>query len=440
MSDVAAAQSPALLTRRDRITCLLLFAAAFLVFLPFAGFPIEYNFDEMHYVTAAKLLVPPTANFNWEHPPLAKYLIGLGIALAGDRPLGWRFAGIVFGAISIAGMYVWALAVFHERGLARWVALVTLVNMMVFVLARTAMLDIFLLAFLIWGMAAVSFAWDHRRSAREVRQLLAFAGVMFGLAAACKWVGWVLVIFLVLLWATLRILQRSGATLFRAPEAGAAPNDQPWYSPTFWNGVSWSDAVVYMLFLPIVFYAATFLPFLWLPGLDGTVHDIVRLQHDMAFAQAHIEGSHYYSSDWYQWPFDSRHMWFYFKNIAGSTRAVLLMGNPVVFYPGFAAAIFCAGSWWQRRTRETFLCAVWYWLLLLCFTVIPRKISFFHYYLPAACALGLPLAYVFRHYGGPAIFKRPWGRWAFLAAAAGVFVVFYPVLVGLPLPADFSPR
>jgi dolichyl-phosphate-mannose-protein mannosyltransferase len=434
----ASAAPPALFTRRDRITCLLLFAGAFLVFLPFVGFPAEYNFDEMHYITAAKLLVPPVANSNWEHPPLAKYLIGLGIALAGDRPLGWRLGAMIFGGISIAGMYACAVAVFRDRKLALWVALVTLLNMMLFVMARTAMLDVFLTGFLICGMAAASFAWDEHRSPRQVQGLLASAGVFFGLAAACKWVGWVPVIFLILLWTTLKILQGTGARLFRV--SVAAPGEDEWYSPALWSGITWRHALVYLLFVPVAAYAASFIPLLWLPGVDGTVTDILHLQQDMLFAQAHIVGTHYYSSDWYQWPFDSRHMWFYFKNIGGYTRAVLLMGNPVVLLPGFAAAIFCAGVWWKRRTREAFLAVVWYWLLFLCFAVIPRKISFFFYYLPAACALALPLAYVFRHYGSATMFPRPWGRWAFLAAAGAVFVLFYAVLVGLPLPADFSPR
>ena len=60
-------------------------------------------------------------------------------------------------------------------------------------------------------------------------------------------------------------------------------------------------------------------------------------------------------------------------------------------------------------------------LLLLCFAAIPRKISFFHYYLLAACALSLALAYIFEHYGPPSIFRRPWGRWAYLGVAAAAF-------------------
>jgi len=434
------------LERRDRILCLLLFAGAFLLFLPWANFPNEYNFDEMHYVTAAKLLVPLRENLNWEHPPLSKYLIGIGITLAGDRPLGWRIASMIFGALSVAGMYACALAVFRERRLALWTALITLFNMMLFVLARTAMLEIFLLAFLIWGIAATSFAWDEHRPPRQLRGLLAFAGVMFGLAAACKWVGWVPVIFVLLVWAALRALQGTGAKFFRAPQSAANatnPNvddEDEWYSPSLWQGLAWSDVALWMFITPILAYAATFIPFLWLPGVEATFGDIVRLQRDMAITQAQITGVHYYSSQWYQWPFGFTHVWFYFKNLEGWTHAILLMGNPVLLLPGSLAALVCTWIWWKWRTREAFLAVVWYWLLFLCFSVIPRKMSFFHYYLPAACMLSLPLAYVFRHFGGPPLFRRAWGRWAFLGLTAAAFALFYAVLVGLPLPSDFSPR
>lgn len=426
-----------MLARRDRILCLLLVLGSFLLFLPFAGFPNDFNFDETHYVPAAKLLAPITANYNWEHPPLAKYLIGMGIALAGDTPLGWRLAPMLFGALAIAGMYVWALAVFRERGLALWVALLTLLNMMVFVMARVAMLDVFLLAFLVWGLAMASFAWDGTRPAAQQRRLLAAAGLLLGLAAACKWVGWVPLIFLLLLWGSLKVLQRFGSRLYRRR---AVAGTEEWYTPGFWSGIRARHALLFLFLLPFAVYALTYAPYLALPGFRGTLHGIVLLQGDMLRAQASITGNHYYASAWYQWPFDSKPMWFYWKTAGGSTRAMLFIGNPVVVLPGLLAVLFCSWRWWRERTRETFLAVVWYWLLYLCFAVIPRKIAFFHYYLPAACALGLPLAYIFRHYGGAPLFRRAWGRWAFLALAAVVFLLFYPVLVGLPLPADFSPR
>jgi dolichyl-phosphate-mannose--protein O-mannosyl transferase len=381
------------------------------------------------------LLVPPLANINWEHPPLAKWLIGMGIAAAGDTPLGWRLAAMVFGGIAIAGMYALGLAVFRERALALWVACATLFNMMVFVLARTAMLDIFMLAFLVWGIAAVSFAWDDGCPLRQVNLLLAFAGVMFGLATACKWLGIVPAIFLLLLWGAMRLLQADGSRLY-----AASGEVEPWYSRTLWRDVGWTRIALDFLVLPLAAYAVGSFPLIGLPGVEGTFKDMLILQRDMAHAQANVTGYHYYASQWYQWPFDWKPIWFYFHTAGGWTRGILYIGNPLLIVPGLAAVLFCTWVWWERRTRESFLCVVWYWLLFLCFVAIPRKLSFFHYYLPAACMLPLPLAYIFRHYGGAPLFRRAWGRWAFLGLLAALFALFYPVLVGLPLPADFSPR
>ena len=58
-------------------------------------------------------------------------------------------------------------------------------NQMLFVQSRIAMLDIFALAFGLFGIAA--FMHGFRRSRPHLH--FALAGAAFGLAAACKWSG-----------------------------------------------------------------------------------------------------------------------------------------------------------------------------------------------------------------------------------------------------------
>lgn len=425
--------------RGDRVTGLVIFLASLLLLLPRIDFPFAYSFDEVHYVMSAKLLVPPQANYNWEHPPLAKYFIGLGIALSGDRPLGWRLMGIIFGALTISGIYVCALAIFRRRSLAVWAAAITFLNQVLLVQARTAMLDIYMAGFIALGMAAFCLAWDVQRPPGEVRGLLALSASMFALAAACKWFGLVPWIFLVLLWGVLRLLQRTGSLLFRRPRE-ARTGAAEWYTAEMWRGVSAPQMVLCLVALPLAVYFATFVPLLWTASRDASWKGILLLQADMMRAQLSITGVHDYSSHWFQWPFDWKPIWYAFQADGVWSRGILLIGNPVILLPGFAAALVCAWAWWKERTRDAFLAGVWYWLLYLSFAVVPRKISFFYYYLPAACALSLCLAYVFHHYGPPHIFWRAWGRWVFLGVAVVVFALFLPILVGLPLPATFRPK
>src|SRR3569623_2654582 len=65
----------------------VLFAALALVRLTI---PSKSMFDEVHYLPAARAFLHLAQPVNLEHPPLGKELIALGVALFGDRPLGWR--------------------------------------------------------------------------------------------------------------------------------------------------------------------------------------------------------------------------------------------------------------------------------------------------------------------------------------------------------------
>src|SRR5262249_21370046 len=58
-------------------------------------------------------------------------------------------------------------------------------NQMLFVMARTAMLDIFALTFGLFGIAAFLFGFRKQRP----HIAFALAGLAFGLSTACKWSG-----------------------------------------------------------------------------------------------------------------------------------------------------------------------------------------------------------------------------------------------------------
>ncbi|HIQ29176.1 MAG TPA: phospholipid carrier-dependent glycosyltransferase [Candidatus Caldiarchaeum subterraneum] len=67
------------------------------------GFPTGcgFVFDEAYYVPAARKYLAGEA-VNNEHPPIAKFMIVLGILIFGDNPLGWRFFSSLMFAVSVA--------------------------------------------------------------------------------------------------------------------------------------------------------------------------------------------------------------------------------------------------------------------------------------------------------------------------------------------------
>ena len=372
---------------RPLAVCIALFLLSQLLFLPRIAWPPGFAFDEVFYVPAARGFLYWTHNLNRVHPPLGKYLIALGMALWGDNLLGWRFAASIFGGLTVAGLYAWARAVFHQHRLALWAALVALTNQMLYVQARTGMLDVFLFGFMVWGLAAFSAAWSEAVEPRRARRLLLAAGLMFGLATACKWMG-------VVPWAvTLALAMVAPALRVRPPRFTGG--QEPWVSPETLRGVGPAWIALALVAVPLAAYWATFLPLLGMPPPDGSLAGL--WDHQLAIWQEHTSalGPPIQATHWYQWAFNVHPMQFWFAREGGDHgRAVLLVGNPLVLGTGFVAALGCLGAWLKRGSRAAFLVSVGYWPLYLSWAVIPRRITYFYYYYPAAMVLTLALIVV----------------------------------------------
>jgi dolichyl-phosphate-mannose-protein mannosyltransferase len=407
-----------------RTACLALFLASQLLLLINLTQPIGYIFDEEHYVPAAHKMMDFSGNRNWEHPPLGKIIIGAGILIFGDEPMGWRFMSTLFGSISVAGIFACAFAIFKDQRIAIWAALATLFNQLLFVQARVGMLDIFLVGFMVWGIAAVCAALDEDASLRTRKKSLLFGGVMFGLAAACKWIAvvpWVLGLALLLIrriWP--KFLWRD------TNDSTDIPNVR--------------YLVASMFALPLIVYFSTFLWFLGMPGPTGGPFEMFWLQRDILLGHMSAKLGHYYASPWYEWPLMQRPMWWAWVSLGPWDRVVLLIGNHVILYSGLVAICLTTWRWIRRRSRTMLLCSIWYPAMLFCWAVIPRPVGYLHYYLPTALTLSFPVAYIFCEMTDSPRKGTRWLAWGLATAALLMFVVLFPVLSGMRIPAGLSPR
>jgi dolichyl-phosphate-mannose--protein O-mannosyl transferase len=396
--------------------CVCLYAVAQTLFLIGISAPRGYNFDESHYVPAAKQVLQLESDPNREHPPLGKLLIAAGIGLFGDRPLGWRFMSTVFGALTLVGMYLWALALFKDRALALWAALLTLVNHLLYVQARIGMLDTFMFAFITWACAAFTAAWDTDLEPGRKRRYLACAGWMLGLATATKWFG-------VIVWAAclgIVLLVHVFQTSSRNPFAG----------------ITASGMIRYLVIYPLLAYVLCFLPRILLEHHGPwylVLNDFLHMQTYMYERQLLVPGRHPYLSHWYQWPFLNRPIWYAFEPDGSRVHGVLLLGNPLVMWGGMLALVVCATDWVRDRSRAAFLVLFFYLTFLVSWIAIPRSLALYYYYYPAGMTLSLALAYVFQR---RAFVRYTRARWVVLAVATAIFVYFLPVLSGMPIETN----
>ena len=418
--------------------CLALFILSQVLFLTHISYPRGYNFDEAHYIPAAKQFLHQETNGikNREHPPLAKAIMAVGIGLFGDRPLGWRYMSALFGSLTLIGIYLWALVLFKNQSTAMFAALLTLVNQLLYVQARIATLEVFMFAFMTFALVCFCAAWSTKTQGPPVYRLCLGAGLFFGLAMACKWaavVPWVSAWCLIVL---VRILRR-WKTIFQAESRwrGRQPGFEDWYAPGLFDGIGNVRLALALVLVPVGVYFLSFLPYLLLRQADGTSYgllDFFPLQLAMWRDQASVVTAHPYMSQWTSWPLMTRPIWFAFdKEGPDIFRCVVFLGNPLIMWGGLAALVYCLWGLAAHRSRAAFLIIAFYAAFYLGWAFIPRRVSFYYYYYPAGMTLSLAIAFCFHAWetGQTSLPGRlHFFRWAFLTACVLVFAFFWPVL------------
>lgn len=387
--------------------CLLLFAASFLFFLYNIQFPGTKNFDEFHYIPSALQWISFTENQNWEHPPLAKILMGIGVNFFGDEPLGWRFMSVVFGSLTLVGMYRLAYELFDHNRKAAWIcAFITLFNQLLYVQARIAMLDTFMMAFLAWSL------WHFVRALDPMTidpKWVRWSGIFMGLAIACKWFAFVP-------WGMCGTLLFLHACRLRSKER-------------------FIDLAVYWVLVPAAVYYATFLPYLWVKRTpEYTLWELLTsFQARMLDGQKRVVNTHPYMSSFWDWITMRRPIWYAFDKEGPqheTVRGVLLLGNPLIMWGGLLAILALIVDLFRRRSTAAFLILYFYLGFALCWIVIPRKVAFYYYYYPAGMMLGLALTYWIVKT------RRDWISLLSLGAVFGFFFYFFPILAALPIPGN----
>jgi dolichyl-phosphate-mannose--protein O-mannosyl transferase len=423
----ALAPELALTRRQTLLTCLFLYVFAQVVFLVNVSAADRFAGDEKYYVPAARQWVAMQDTTNPEHPPLGKELMAIGIALCGDRPLGWRFMSTVFGSLTLVGMYLWGLALFRSQRTALLAALITLGNQFLYVQSRVGMLDVFMFAFEVFGLAAVCRAWDPDLPRQRVRRLLLLAGAAFGLATACKWTG-------AFAWATAAAAVIGARVMGRRGIAAQGGESDGWYDPRLFSSVSGDDLLSAFLIIPAGLYLATFLPYLFVAHQPRYgLLDLLAMQKQIWQLQQRVVDGTRYVTPWTTWPFMTRPMWYYFEWEPGRTavRCILCLGNPLVIWGGLAALAACVWSWAKRRTRAPFWIALTWAALYLGHAVLQRKVGYIFYYYPAAMTLSLAWAFVLDRGAPQPGWRGQWARWrgvVFLLATYLVAAYFFDLL------------
>ncbi|CAM5440342.1 Dolichyl-phosphate-mannose--protein mannosyltransferase OS=Streptomyces alboniger OX=132473 GN=CP975_14520 PE=3 SV=1 [Streptomyces alboniger] len=150
------------------------------------GSPKAVIFDETYYAKDAWALVHRGFEVNWDkhvndlilsggnvrlptdaayvvHPPVGKYVIGLGELLFGFNPFGWRFMTALLGTLSILMLCRIGRRIFRSTFLGCLAGALMAVDGLAFVMARTSLLDGVLMFFVLAAFGCLVIDRDRAR-------------------------------------------------------------------------------------------------------------------------------------------------------------------------------------------------------------------------------------------------------------------------------------
>lgn len=380
---------------------LLVALASEAIFLFRLTVPAKPVFDEVHYLPAARALLALSGPANIEHPLLAKELIAASMLAFGDVPFGWRFASTVAGSATVAAVFALTHLLTGRVRAALLATAFALLGFTIYIQARIAMLDTFLVAFLLWGVVLLASA-IHDGSVRK----WSAGSILLGLATACKWAAAPYV--------------AAAAVTFLAMRH---------YRPQRWPGLGTLPALALLFGLSMGAYFATFAPAFFYGSDALTLGTLPRFQWDMYLRQTQRLPAHTYQSNWWTWPLLIRPIWYLYEPVDGAQRGILLLGNPALMWGGLVAVAACYHGWVKTGAVRLLAPAALWTFSLAIFAIIPKSLGFYYYYYPSSVLLCVVTAVALDHW------RTALGRWTevYLLLVFGLWLYFLPVLSAQPL-------
>ena len=377
-------------------------------------------FDEIYHGRTGYEQLHKMPVYETTHPPLGKDLIMVGIALFGMTAFGWRFAGTLFGVLLVPLAWCFVRRLTRKPWVAATAGVLLALDFMRFSQSRLATIDVYGTFFILLGAYCMVWYCQRVLTVGVNRALLpmALGGVAFGLGCAAKWTGiyagaGLAVLYLGVLYARWQQKRPGFRAEFRTAAVGG---------------------VLFYVLLPLCLYIGSYLPYWWRDPAFS-LSDWWQCQVSMFSYHATLKATHPFESRWYTWLLGLRPVWYYRNGYLpyGMKASIAGMAGPVIWLVGLAALV---GLLWHqvsgRGSRQGAGVLILYGTQLIPWMLVTRCTFLYHYF-PSSmfclAALALVLA------------RMKHVDWAKKIAAGlcvvalVLFVLYYPALSGLPIPA-----
>ena len=372
--------------------------------------PKGYIFDEVYYAKNAASLITNGVELNEQgesefvvHPPLGKWLIGIGIKLFGNNEFGWRVIAALVGSASVLLIYLIVQRLFSSLFLSNIAAALFALDGLHLVMSRVALLDIFLMFFMLLTFYLI------------LRNDLWLSGVVIGLAAATKWSAVFVIPFLILL--TVNI--------------GGA------------NFATWGKRFSQFVLTPMGIYLLSWSG--WIISSKGWARDsgsnlfssLWNYHVEIMNFHRGLTEQHTYAANPWSWLVLGRPTSFYYetpKNCGAQScsQEILAIGTPILWWAGIFAIAITVGLFIANKDRVSAFILAGIAGTYLPWFFIQNRTTFYFYAIAIFPFIVLALINVFNWALNNQINRKL--IYGFVITVGINFIYFLPIFIGINIP------
>ncbi|MDO5293190.1 MAG: glycosyltransferase family 39 protein [bacterium] len=398
-------------------------------------------FDEIYHARTGYEFLHGLYTYEWTHPPLGKILIATGMVIFGVNPFGWRIMGTLFGIAMLPLIYIFARRLFKKQSFATMACLLFACDFMHYAQTRIATIDVFvtffimLMYYFMYKYISTSF---FDTSLKKTFVPLGLCGITMGLAIASKMTGvYGAAGLAVIFFANLYKRYQEYRYALLDPKGSTNGIDHEHVVKHFYE-YTWKTIAfcfVVFIFIPAIIYTLSYIPFRSTEGM-GLIERMIKNQWDMFNYHAHLDATHPFSSNWYEWPIVSRPIWYYSGDLSATTaEGISSFGNPFIWWMGIPAAFGTLALAYKRKDRLAAFLFIGYLAQYLPWMLVTRCTFIYHYF-PS-----VPFVILMIVYCAKALidknkkFRIPVIIYVVLCII--LFFMFYPVLSGMPISKEY---
>lgn len=388
----------------------------------------SFYFDEIYHARTGYEHLHKMNVYETTHPPMGKNFIAMGIALFGMTGFGWRFFGTLFGVLMVPALYDFVRRLTRKPHFAGFAAALLALDFMRFSQSRLATIDSYVVLFILLGADMMLWYCQSVLKKGVGGSLLpmALGGIAFGFGCASKWTGIYAGAGLAILY--FGVLWQRGRALLEQPNGKEKLKQEV--------TLAIAGGVLFYVVLPLAIYLLSYLPYVLRdPGFG--LKEWWGAQESMLWYHSQLEATHPFASEWYTWLLDARPVWYYVGSDLPDNMAASIAGfvSPVLMAVGMVAWMRLAyRQLVGKGSPEGGFVIVVTLSSLLPWVLVSRCTFLYHFFpcVPMLVAAAAMMLSQWEDEGEPQKARR-WGI-GILIAALVLFIWFYPVLSGLPIP------